>query len=293
MADVKSCRICLDSDNPQDFIAPCYCKGSQQFIHRNCLDLWRATNPNGRAFTHCSVCDFEFVVEQIDELSEEQKAAERQRLLKFRMFVARDTIAVFLAIQVIIIVLGMFVRAFDQYGAIRDLFPTIVSDHEKTTYYICGVVLFFAIIGLCGLCAACIGITGDAGARDPCWGCYGCYCGDCRSCQGGSDDGKACLVILVIFVVVLAFIGIFIGIFLATMIVQRIVQRHMRVLWLKQETKMFVVKDFYGQDVPSSSSAPQHGNVYVSVRPSAPAEPSDSDNLIGSGSSKRYPQGLF
>jgi len=180
---------------------------------------------------------------------EEADREERQRKCRFRMFVARDTIGLFLAVQVIIILLGFFVRACDTNGQLRDMFPTAVSEHEKTTYYICGFVLFFAIIGLIGLCSACI--AGDASARhDPCYGCYGCYFGDCnRSCDGGgSDDGKACLVILVVMVVVLAFVGIFIGIFLASMLFQKIVQRHMKVLWLKEETKKFVVRDFYGRE---------------------------------------------
>jgi hypothetical protein len=40
------------------------------------------------------------------------------------MFVARDTIGLFLAVQVVIVLLGFFVRACDTNGAIRDLFPT-------------------------------------------------------------------------------------------------------------------------------------------------------------------------
>jgi len=171
--------------------------------------------------------------------------------------VARDTLGLFLVVQIIIILLGFFVRACDTNNAIRDLFPASVSDHEKTTYYICGFVLFFAILGFFGLCTVCL--TNNTGpVHDPCWGCYGCYFGDCnRSCSGGgSDDGKACLVIIVVLVVVLAFIGIFVGIFLASIFFQRIVQRHVKVLWLKQETKKYRVRDFNGRELPADGERP-------------------------------------
>ncbi|OQU87154.1 hypothetical protein SORBI_3003G217300 [Sorghum bicolor] len=42
------CRICLSTDNHRglfgaghELISPCRCKGSQQFVHRSCLDQWR------------------------------------------------------------------------------------------------------------------------------------------------------------------------------------------------------------------------------------------------------------
>ncbi|RWW63349.1 hypothetical protein BHE74_00029479 [Ensete ventricosum] len=35
------CRICLETDG-RDFIAPCKCKGTSKFVHRECLDHWRA-----------------------------------------------------------------------------------------------------------------------------------------------------------------------------------------------------------------------------------------------------------
>jgi len=119
---------------------------------------------------------------------------------------------------------------------------------------------------------------------------------------GGSDDGKACLVIIVVLVVVLAFIGLFVGIFLATMFFQRIVQRHMKVLWLKQETKKYIVKDFYGRNVPvdGDRSAYQHGPPSASIPmsqidsarhallvPSAP--PSD----LPYEPSGKYPAGMY
>lgn len=38
------CRICLECDGEEDdeLISPCMCKGTQQFVHRACLDHWRS-----------------------------------------------------------------------------------------------------------------------------------------------------------------------------------------------------------------------------------------------------------
>ncbi|MBA0635312.1 hypothetical protein Godav_026117, partial [Gossypium davidsonii] len=40
-ADQIQCRICLETDG-RDFIAPCKCKGTSKYVHRECLDHWRA-----------------------------------------------------------------------------------------------------------------------------------------------------------------------------------------------------------------------------------------------------------
>ena len=42
----KCCRICLHEDDPDDMLAPCHCKGTAKWVHRECLDLWR-TNEKG------------------------------------------------------------------------------------------------------------------------------------------------------------------------------------------------------------------------------------------------------
>lgn len=41
---IACCRICLECDGEEDdeLISPCMCKGTQQFVHRSCLDHWRS-----------------------------------------------------------------------------------------------------------------------------------------------------------------------------------------------------------------------------------------------------------
>jgi len=43
-ATAACCRICLESESEpgDELISPCMCKGTQQFVHRSCLDHWRS-----------------------------------------------------------------------------------------------------------------------------------------------------------------------------------------------------------------------------------------------------------
>ncbi|CAF1545176.1 unnamed protein product, partial [Rotaria sordida] len=44
----KQCRICLDTDNSNDIISPCLCSGNSAYVHRKCLNHWRAENKRGK-----------------------------------------------------------------------------------------------------------------------------------------------------------------------------------------------------------------------------------------------------
>ena len=56
----RICRICFDGADAETLIAPCMCAGTQLWVHRACLDEWRAQERVPRAFTHCPTCRFEY-----------------------------------------------------------------------------------------------------------------------------------------------------------------------------------------------------------------------------------------
>ena len=123
-----SCALYLISDDNSSFvgsldgelISPCMCKGTQQFVHRICLDHWRSVkvikiNPilkvackiyfggylcdilkqEGFAFSHCTTCKAQFHLQVV-------KVEDNSwRKIKFRLFVARDVFLVFLAVQTV------------------------------------------------------------------------------------------------------------------------------------------------------------------------------------------------
>lgn len=57
------CRFCLgekdDFKNP--FLSPCDCKGSIEFVHLHCLNIWRNKN-HERNYTACNLCNADYIV---------------------------------------------------------------------------------------------------------------------------------------------------------------------------------------------------------------------------------------
>ncbi|RRT75885.1 hypothetical protein B296_00030797, partial [Ensete ventricosum] len=95
--DPPQCRICLDiGDFPtgDDLIAPCYCRGTQKYVHRSCLDNWRSTK-EGFAFAHCTECRAVFLLRA-------NVPPDRWWLrLKFQLLVARDHVLIFVIVQLV------------------------------------------------------------------------------------------------------------------------------------------------------------------------------------------------
>lgn len=58
----KECRICLDTNNNSRFISPCKCKGTNKWVHEECLNKWRLSNINKDAFNKCTVCKENYIL---------------------------------------------------------------------------------------------------------------------------------------------------------------------------------------------------------------------------------------
>jgi len=142
-SSAASCRICLElegCDPDDELIAPCLCKGTQQFVHRSCLDHWRSVK-EGFAFSHCTTCKAQFHLRA--EVPEDYSL----RKLKFRIFVARDVLLVFLAVQTMIALMGGIAYLMDTNGQFRNSFSDgwdrLLSKHPIPFYYCFGVFVFF------------------------------------------------------------------------------------------------------------------------------------------------------
>ena len=190
----RQCRFCLECDeDPSDpLIAPCRCKGTSKWVHRSCLNQWRASNTRPTAFTHCTECQFEYHLE-VQALHDDSDAARRRR--KFRLLIARDFAMVFFAVQVCIVLLSCVVYAVDDASKIRienddgseSWEPPIryflfsdayFGESTKTVYYICGFTLFLALIGFVGCCAKACG-SGDPDEWTD-FVCTPCFCSSRR-----------------------------------------------------------------------------------------------------------------
>ncbi|XP_042424155.1 uncharacterized protein LOC122011830 [Zingiber officinale] len=246
------CRICLENDSVPDdeLISPCMCKGTQQFVHRSCLDHWRSVK-EGFAFSHCTTCkaQFHLRIEYLEDYS--------WRKIKFRIFVARDVLLVFLAVQTVIATIGCIAYSLDKNGNFRNSFSdswdSILSKHPIPFYYCIGVLVFLALLGFFGLILHCSSFN----TNDPCMtGCRNCCYGwGILDCFPASME--ACFALVVIFVVVFAILGIAYGFLAATMALQRIWQRHYHILTKRELTKEYVVEDLHGCYTPPKMD-PEH-----------------------------------
>ncbi|KAK8543220.1 hypothetical protein V6N13_136251 [Hibiscus sabdariffa] len=239
------CRICLECDGEEDdeLISPCLCKGTQQFVHRACLDHWRSVK-EGFAFSHCTTCMARFHLRV--ELFEDNS----WRKIKFRLFVARDVFLVFLAVQTVIAAMGGFAYVMDKDGAFRKSFSDgwdrILSNHPIPFYYCIGVLAFFVLLGFFGLILHCSSLNSNDPRMAGCQNC--CYGWGILDCFPASME--ACFALVVVFVVIFAILGIAYGFLAATMAIQRIWQKHYHILTKRELTKEYIVEDLHGAYTP-------------------------------------------
>ncbi|XP_058084747.1 uncharacterized protein LOC131232493 isoform X1 [Magnolia sinica] len=281
------CRICLETDG-RDFIAPCKCKGTSKYVHRACLDHWRAVK-EGFAFAHCTTCKAPY------HLRVHAFADRKWRTLKFRFFVTRDILFIFVAVQLVIALLAYAVYLVDSFWHYW-LRLAWGFESELSFYYICGALLFFALLGLSGCFITCYDRRVRSDLAQPCRElCLCCcqpgMCADCHlpgtlcmwtdcttcfescasaagecGCLGGA--GEAGLPLLLIMGLILlglfTVIGIFYSVLVATMVGQRIWQRHYHILAKRMLTKVsqccfifeYVVEDVDGEMTGSDWSPP-------------------------------------
>lgn len=264
------CRICLETDG-RDFIAPCKCKGTSKYVHRECLDHWRAVR-EGFAFAHCTTCKAPYY------LRVHVHADRKWRTLKFRFFVTRDILFIFAVVQLVISSLGYLVYLVDSYQQYW-LRVAWGFDSELSFYYICGALLFFALLGLSGCFITCYDRRVRNDLAQPCRElCLCCcqpgMCADCHlpgtlcmwtdcttcfescastagecGCLGGAGEAGLPLLFIMGLIVLGLFtiIGIFYSVLVATMVGQRIWQRHYHILAKRMLTKEYVVEDVDGE----------------------------------------------
>lgn len=250
-ASAACCRICFESESERgdELISPCMCKGTHQFVHRSCLDHWRSVK-EGTAFSHCTTCKARF------HLRVEFLEDDICRRMKFRLFVARDVITIFLVIQAAIAAIGGLAYVLDKDGNFRNKFSDdwdrFLSKHPVPFYYCVGVVFFFVLVGFLGLIVHISSFNND----DPCLvgcdnACYG------RGIVELPASMEACFAFAIIFVVIFAILGVAYVFLAATVAIQRIWQRHYHILTKKELTKEYVVEDLPGGYTPPKMD-PEH-----------------------------------
>lgn len=235
--DVRQCRICLADQDPEgDLISPCLCSGSVRWVHRHCLDEWRAQEIRPNSFEQCELCQFRY----------ETEVRERPtgRALRLRLLVARDLCAMFGAVQLVIILQASLLRALDVHGRLASKMPSRLSQaHPFLAFYCLSLLLVLALVGLVGMCVACT--ASDAPTMlclyDP-W--LSASTGDClfAGCEAG-ELGALCAGVLFVLLLVLAVVGIVCSVFFATFVFSHVVRRHVDLSQRRDEARHVVVVD--------------------------------------------------
>ncbi|KAH0727735.1 hypothetical protein KY290_003483 [Solanum tuberosum] len=282
--DQIQCRICLENDG-EDFIAPCKCKGSSKYVHRECLDQWRAVK-EGFAFSHCTTCKAPFYL-RVNDLQR------KWRTLKFRFFVTTDILFIFLTVQLVIAALGYLVYVIDTHQKFWLLLHWGFGS-ELGFYYICGALLFFALVGISGCfltcfdesvrddlsqpcqnalsCCSCTSLCADCHTRRPhtgttyicidtnlcCDNCsnstceccsenHSCTDCECGSCLGGGGDQSGIPGLLVVAIIVIGLFAL-LGMFYSVLVATMVVQR----IWQRHYhilEKRMLTKEYVVEDV--------------------------------------------
>ena len=224
----RECRVCFESGG--DIIAPCQCRGTSQWIHRDCLNRWRTSRSNPRCLTNCCECGFTYVLELV-RIYEEVGTARR------RKFAQASIIAIGVLIQLLdtkeVLVLVTFFNFPQARGNVgHDLRNALL--HHKTTYYVAGLLAFLAILGIACVFIAC-SHGHQAAPRDnyACADCYVVSCdGGCPECGGTpalpdcSGTGEACLLIVVLAILFFALVGLFVVVVYIVSVIQRACQQY-------------------------------------------------------------------
>ncbi|KAL4578009.1 hypothetical protein LXL04_014124 [Taraxacum kok-saghyz] len=245
------CRICLETDG-RDFIAPCKCRGTSKYVHRECLDHWRAVR-EGYVFAHCTTCKAPY------HLRVHVLADRKWRTMKLRFFVTRDILFIFFSVQIVISILAYLVYLLDGYHKYW-LRLAWGFDSETSFYYICGALLFFALLGLSGCFITCYDRRVRNDLAQPCRELCLCCCqpGVCADCLVGEAGLPLIFIMALVVLGLFTVIGIFYSVLVATMVGQRIWQRHYHILAKRMLTKEYVVEDVDGNDWSPPPLPPEH-----------------------------------
>jgi len=268
------CRNC-HSTGGDDLIAPCACTGSIKYVHRSCLNSWRAVSPNVSSFTNCDVCGSAYVFKERPDLR-------ASRVRRFVLYFARDFLGAMIIVQAIVALFSVIVWGFDKSSdTLLHVFPS--SWHPLSVYYVWGLFVFSLcaalygfILGIYMCCSSptskgaityntypygwgyyyiwCGPYPGTYGGCCPacdcsnhghhgcCGGCGGCACSSpgCGGCGGSSDSNGGAMGTLALIVLI---VGVVIGFIVMVVIATVVVRKHVQILRKYQDAREMEVVD--------------------------------------------------
>ena len=154
-----ACRFCGSSALPDAMLVPCACQQPSPFVHRACLDNWRAFNLDGRSFLHCNACHTAYRFLPYTDTPE--RALERTYAWQSRTGLFLSVAAcVFLAsVQF----LAVFINACDINSSIPPHFPSV---SPLMCYFLLALLALLCLVNVVGVVAYTYGLHLPIAQRD-------------------------------------------------------------------------------------------------------------------------------
>jgi len=276
-----TCRNCHEDAPRCDLIAPCHCSGSIKWVHRSCLDEWRAVSPNAASFSRCDVCNAEYKMEL-------KTTGMDCSTCKFAFLISRDFLIFLVLLNGLTTLFSVLVWLIDG-ERLRDKLYEYVGVPEPphlVTDWLAGWAVLLFFLGLFGIFASIMKLCNCLCCGEPtkptydsynygfggyyfymCWMPYpidygghyhhhgwygGCgNCGNCNcNCHGGNcssgdvkGGGDGLIVLLLVVVLLIIIIGLVVGIFLIILFGMRVVGKHIHVLRTRERAGQWIVCD--------------------------------------------------
>lgn len=136
-----TCRYCLDGSNEYDnFISPCECKGSSEFVHKNCLKRWLESKNGTTHYNTCSECHSNFkrrLLDGIDETIEEK--------VLLTSILGESIFAFFIVLTILICFLAPGVCMFVLLIIYLITLSYLINNHYSDMFVWVTIIAFFVI----------------------------------------------------------------------------------------------------------------------------------------------------
>lgn len=138
--DSKVCRICFDDENKEDLISPCGCKGTMQFVHKECLNSWLANNKSDKRYFQCNECKKDYV---------RLKPSGQDAAVEFNMAIYTLSLTIFTSLVLVLTLFLCGVSAIICFCVLFILYVmtvsmSVISQNTYSTWFF--IVLFAASI---------------------------------------------------------------------------------------------------------------------------------------------------
>ena len=153
------CRFCGGAGLADELLVPCACVQPSPFVHRACLNNWRAFNLDGHSFLHCNCCLSAYRFQPYTDTAE--RAVERNLRWQSRT-------SLFLSVMAIVVLaamlfLAVFINACDINSAIPPHFPSV---SPLMCYFLLALLVLLLLVNLMGVVAYSYGLHLPITQRD-------------------------------------------------------------------------------------------------------------------------------